>query len=243
MAGLNKAYKRRPSMVAMNGGPVLCLDAGSKLSYPGTGTTWPDLSGNGNNGTLTNGPTFASANGGSLVSDGTNQYSTATSGLTNNSDFTVSFWIYYMSPYGSTNSNRGLISTWGTSWQGFAIGTSTSGTIIRSWARDGAGGGMNWANVSTIANGWHNFVLVYNYATRTQSGYIDTTFCVSEVMSGSTITHSTLQISRGGQTGSTQLSLYPYLNAKFGNVNIYNRALTATEIATNFELLRGRYGI
>ena len=58
-------------------GLVLCLDAGDKMSYPGAGTTWTDLSKNKNNGTLTNGPTFDSANGGSIVLDGTNDYISA----------------------------------------------------------------------------------------------------------------------------------------------------------------------
>ena len=53
-------------------GLVFCVDAGDKMSYPGAGTTWTDLSKNRNNGTLTNGPTFDSANGGSIVFDGTN---------------------------------------------------------------------------------------------------------------------------------------------------------------------------
>jgi hypothetical protein len=39
-------------------GLVLCLDAGNPKSYTGSGTTWTDLSGNGNNGTLTNSPTY-----------------------------------------------------------------------------------------------------------------------------------------------------------------------------------------
>ena len=56
-------------------GLVLCLDAASKRSYPGTGTTWTDLKG-GNNGTLTNmdGANFSSANGGSLSFDGASDY-------------------------------------------------------------------------------------------------------------------------------------------------------------------------
>lgn len=44
-------------------GLVLALDAANPLSYPGSGTTWRDLSGNGNNGTLVNGPTFDIGNG------------------------------------------------------------------------------------------------------------------------------------------------------------------------------------
>ena len=55
-------------------GLVLALDAADRNSYPGSGTTWTDLSGNANNGTLTNGPTFNSANGGSIVFDGTNDF-------------------------------------------------------------------------------------------------------------------------------------------------------------------------
>jgi hypothetical protein len=55
-------------------GLVLNLDAGVSSSYPGSGTTWTDLSGNGNTGTLTNGPTYNSANGGSLVFDGVDDY-------------------------------------------------------------------------------------------------------------------------------------------------------------------------
>jgi hypothetical protein len=47
-------------------GLVLHLDAGTTRSYPGSGTTWNDLSGSENTGTLTNGPTFNSANGGRM---------------------------------------------------------------------------------------------------------------------------------------------------------------------------------
>ena len=54
-------------------GLVLCLDAANKRSYPGSGTTWIDKVG-GNDGTLTNGPTFGGGNGGVIEFDGTNQY-------------------------------------------------------------------------------------------------------------------------------------------------------------------------
>ena len=54
-------------------GLVLCLDAANRQSYPGSGTVWTDLAGS-NNGTLTNGPTFSSANGGSIVFDGVDDF-------------------------------------------------------------------------------------------------------------------------------------------------------------------------
>ena len=55
-------------------GLVLYLDVANKKSYPGTGTDWFDISGNGNTGALTNGPTFDSANAGSIVFDGVDDY-------------------------------------------------------------------------------------------------------------------------------------------------------------------------
>jgi hypothetical protein len=59
---------------AVNTELVVCLDAGNLKSYVGSGTTWNDLTKNGRNGTLTNGPTFSGANGGTIVFDGTNDY-------------------------------------------------------------------------------------------------------------------------------------------------------------------------
>jgi len=70
-------FYRGPQIVTS--GLVLHLDAANLKSYPGTGTTWYDRSGNlnggvVNNGTLYNGPSFSSTNMGSLVFNGTNSY-------------------------------------------------------------------------------------------------------------------------------------------------------------------------
>jgi hypothetical protein len=75
-------------------GLVLALDAANSLSYPGSGTTWTDLSGKGNNGTLVNGPTFDQANGGSIVFDGTDDYVNLPDGLLSGTgDFTIIQWV------------------------------------------------------------------------------------------------------------------------------------------------------
>ena len=76
-------------------GLVLALDAADKNSYPGTGTSMYDLSGNGRNGTLTNGPTFNSANSGFIVFDYTNDFigSFVNSNLGTPSTFTLSAWV------------------------------------------------------------------------------------------------------------------------------------------------------
>jgi hypothetical protein len=69
-------------------GLVLALDAGNSKSYPGTGTAWTDLSGNGNTGTLVNGVGYSGSNGGALTFDGVNDYVQFTSTPVQ----TVCFW-------------------------------------------------------------------------------------------------------------------------------------------------------
>jgi hypothetical protein len=79
-------------------GLVLNLDAANKDSYPGTGTTWTDLSGNGYNGTLVNGPSFLSNQNGGIISlDGVDDIiTTGVTGIVPNSSspYTVSVWCY-----------------------------------------------------------------------------------------------------------------------------------------------------
>ena len=219
-------------------GLVLNLDAANMKSYPRSGTTWRDLSGFNNSGSLTNGPTFNSANGGSIVFDGVDDYVNSNSGIANNSDFSVSFWIKYQDTLAAT---RGIISTWDTNWNGFGI-ASQSGGSIRSWTNNGAGGGVNWDLTSTIKDRWANLVLVYTFSNKTQRGYIDTILKATEAF-GTAITHSTLQIGRGGQTGSTQLSLYPYTNCLISAVQIYNRALSQSEIQQNYNAQKSRFNL
>jgi hypothetical protein len=72
--GLGSRTSIAVSVPIISNGLILYLDAGNAASYPGSGTTWTDVSGNINTGTLTNGPTYSSANGGSIVFDGSNDY-------------------------------------------------------------------------------------------------------------------------------------------------------------------------
>ena len=215
-------------------GLVLYLDAANTKSYPGTGTSWLDLSKNGNNGTLVNSPIFDTNNSGKINFNGTTQYGTSNFGVPNNNSFTVSFWMYYS----GSSSTTGILTTWDTSWNGFAIALSTNG--IRSWTNNGAGGGMNWVPYSTISNVWSYVTLSYDFSTKTQYGYINGILRNSETL-GTTITHSTLQIARGGQTSSTQLSSYPNSNIGLSQLTIYNRALSASEVLQNYNATKFRF--
>jgi len=232
MSGLNRAYKRRPNAVALNGDPVLCLDAGSGISYPGTGTAWTDLSGNANNGTLVNGPTFDSANGGSLVFDGVNDYvncGTRTFNITNS--LTLSIWakfntlsngqIYSMFSYG------GYISG------GFVVQRGDSNSFRFAYN----GSFFTDGQSMTTTNIWFNIVFV-----ATQGQPVDFYLNTSKT-SSSTLPSVSLSSSNTVEIGRRTDITSQYVSGNFGQINIYNRALSATEITTNFELLRGRYGV
>lgn len=75
-------------------GLVLLLDAGDKNSYLGSGTTWQDISGNNNSGSLVNGPTFNSGNGGSIVFDGVNDQLQLANEIQLDESWTLNYWQY-----------------------------------------------------------------------------------------------------------------------------------------------------
>ena len=226
-------------------GLVLALDAGNTKSYPGSGTTWTDLSGNGNNGTLTNGPTFDSTNGGSLVFDYTNDY-VSTTGMENFSytnGITVSVWHYNG---GGINKYRG-VATNGTvadRFGGFDLrygredyfGGANNGTSLK-WRITNAASVVSSTIIYANVNEWHYYVGTYDNTT--VRVYKDGQLFDS-------ITHS-----GGGQlktmSNSTTIGLSPgtseYLDGRLAQVSIYNKALTASEIQQNFNALRGRFGI
>jgi hypothetical protein len=87
------AFNYSPKIIT--DGLVLYLDAANPKSYVSGSTTWGDLSRGGNNGTLVNGPTFSSANGGSIVFDGVNDYINCgtNSSLRPSQQITINSWI------------------------------------------------------------------------------------------------------------------------------------------------------
>jgi len=226
------ALGHSPSVVM--DGLIFNIDAGNIRSYSGSGVTVNCLAG-GIGGTLINGVGFTSFNSGSFVFDGTNDYINPAFPISNNSDFTIGFWMNYQDV---TTPERGILVTWDTSWNGFGIGTN--GGQIRSWFGNGGGGGIDWGVIAT--NTWKYYTVTYNYSSKTQVVYINGNFVTSGVNSNN-INHSSLQIARGGQSGSGQLSFYSYLKCQISQLLIYNRALSAQEVLQNYNATKGRYGL
>jgi len=236
---------------SVTSGLVLALDAANPKSYGGSGNTWSDLSGNGKNGTLVNGPTYNSANGGSLVFNGTNQYSSifAPSPFLGTSLFTFEIWVNFTSitgNFGGTNKSASLFSGGtgtGTGQAEFSIlslnNTSFTPNTISFSRGGGATTGSLSINISSlISNGsWYQIVLVRS-TLNSQTVYLNSSSIGIGTVSNSFSDGTT---SFGALPGNTSFS--QYLNGRISNIKIYNRALSAAEVSQNYNALKSRYGL
>jgi hypothetical protein len=229
------ALSHSPSIVT--NGLVLYLDAANRRSYPGGGTIWNDLSGNGNNGTLTNGPTYSSANGGSIVFDGGDDYINGSSFTPNITNKTLSGWVKLSS---ITQQGGGLVnlqSTDGASFDAIVYNETNNGWGFGSnnYARTG------WSGVKeTSTADWVNIVATYenlNYKMY-RNGVLIYTLTSFNVLN---FNFSSKSLVGYRHTGATTPA--GYLFGNIAQVSIYNRTLTASEIQRNFNALRGRFGI
>jgi len=221
-------------------GLVLCLDAGNRRSYPGSGTTWTDLSGNGNNGTLTNGPTFSSTEGGSIVFDSVNDYALVTSSAsipTGASARTLSIWFYTNSTSWADYVNSLFYYGSGNTGQSFGIDMNPYPAIeFFTWG--GAGRDLIF-NTTFAQVGWKNLTITYGGSTTCliyENAVLTQTFNMSVSLN---TTSSDVYI---GAVNPSVLA-GAYYDGRISSVSLYNRALSATEITQNFNATRGRYGI
>jgi len=216
-------------------GLVLCLDAGSTKSYPGSGTTWFDRSGNNNNGTLTNGPSFNAGNGGSIVFDGTNDYVVTSNFTPNVTNKTLSGWVKLSS---TTQGGGGLINLQKTDGSQFDA-------IVYNETNQGWGFGSNnflrtaWSNVKeTSTNDWVNIVATY--------ANLDYRLYRNGVLILNTTSFNTLNFnfSSNSQLGYRHLGGGgAYLAGNIAIGTLYDKVLSATEVLQNYNVTKARFGL
>jgi hypothetical protein len=209
----------------------LWLDSGQTASYSGSGATWTDLSGQSNTGTLTNSPTFSSTvGGGTFLFNGTNQTATTVS-LNLQQNFTLEAWVnssvlngFAIFGQGTQVANQGL-HIWYTSATTIRFGMFANDTDF---------------TVSTSTGTWYHMIFTYNNSSPYTKGF----YLNAVAQSGTTQqTQSAYAGSGTFRLGAIYSTAGNYGNGYFEGVKMYNRILTADEITTNFNALRGRYGV
>ena len=215
-------------------GLVLALDAADVSSYPGSGTTWTDLSGNGNNGSLVNGVGFDGDNGGSIVFDGTNDYIDLPSSFAfGTSTFSIECWvkadtlsgidaIYYSQ---SSNSSG---------FYGVGHNSNDNGFFLADY--NGSTRVSTVFGSNAVVDTWYHLVFLKN-ASNQYVVYRNTVASTTNNISTLSLTSADPRI------GYNPASAAEIWDGNISNFKIYNRALTAAEIQQNFNATRGRFGI
>lgn len=222
-------------------GLVMCLDAGDRNSYSGSGTSWADLSGARNNGTLTNGPTFNSANGGSIVFDAIDDYVNCGNAYTSLDLIDKSFcaWVYLAAAFASSG---GVIDkefdntapNYG-GW-GFWI---QSNRKLQWWNHSNLDLLDDGSNTMTLSQ-WNFISVTYNSTSKSASFYINGTL-------NSTKTNASI-VEKSSSTSNLVIGCIrnasgAFLNGRVSSVLAYNRILSASEVLQNFNSTRTRFGI
>lgn len=215
-------------------GLILCLDAADKNSYIGSGTTWTDVSGNGNNATLTNGALFDTSNIGNFSLDGTDDYiQTNLSQNTDNALITWECWFWDDSPGGFFD-NTAIISNYG------ASGTTpfTSLHIISDGRvyfgqRNSSATESSAVYSGNICDGvWHHIVGVVDSTNILI--YVDGVLRASQTKVTGTTTSGQNIVIGGNHLGR-------YQSCRIASAKIYNRALTSSEVLQNYNTSKSRF--
>ena len=226
----NNGYWTSYSSVVTTGLKVY-LDALNPASYPGSGTTWYDLSGNGNDVSMQNSGSITWSPGPigyfSTVSNGWFNRTSASNVPTGNSPYTLSAWVQL----GSSWNGNGFMSIgpFGNGNEANAFRAGSTNQLLNYW----------WGNDLSVnisvspTNGWFNAVAKYDGTTR--SIWVNGVLAGSDTPVGHNVTSSDIQISK---TAGNE-----YLQGNIAQALIYNVALSGSEILANFNASKSRFGL
>jgi hypothetical protein len=212
-------------------GLVLCLDAANQKSYPGSGTAWNDLSGNGYNHTLTTAP-LTTIDGVACFNVSSSGRYIADSGttFTFGSSHTMIAWARALAD--------SQVSTWRTLWRTLPndhpLLIQDATNLIGYYDNDTNAFYSYGLNLGTLGleNKWTMFSLVASGGS--------TTCYINNLSASGTVAYTTSGNSHDA-IGSTNNGSQPF--GYISLAQVYNRALTTREIQQNFFATRGRYGI
>ena len=216
------------SNVIVTSGLILNLDAGNVNSYVSGSATWNDISSYGNNGTLVNGPTFNSGNGGSIVFDGTNDY--VSCGNPTNLQIT-----------------KGSVNTWfkanpvqNTTYAGLIVKQNFLGVFIEATKLQI----YDWGNSATRDTGvvvadniWRNICVTFTETVGTPSNN------VKVYINGSLVLTTTIKYVSNSAPfliGYGNIP-YQYLKGSVSQTSVYSTILSSAEVLQNYNATKSRY--
>ena len=223
-------------------GLVLYLDAADRTSYLSGSGVWGDLSGNGNNGTLQNTPTYNTNNFGTLSFNGADEYINFLASNTTNIRSSITVGMF-------CKSNGASSTGWSMYWAGvskysqFILGpNNVNGKMAfliysNEWLPNGYSGDI-WGQSNIDIRKWHYYTGVYNQSTGILYLYVDGVEQASFNIGIKTLSDDPNNFTIGKRDISDS-----YLNFTLSHVQIYNKALSQQEITQNYNALKGRFDL
>jgi hypothetical protein len=236
-----EAQKSKFANTIVQQGLVLNLDAGNPYSYAGAGTTWYDVSGNSNSGTLTNGPTYNSDAGGNIVFDGSNDYVSIPSAasIKNTSTLSLEGWVFISS---AMNYYGGIIG------KGISDSQEEYCLLVHSvnskvYMDVGSSGGpYTDATYSFSLNTWYHIIGTHERTAGSSS--------IKIYINGSLLSSTTVNPTNTVNDNATNVSIGSRFNGgtsvwngKIATARIYTRTLSAAEVLQNYNATKGRFGL
>ena len=238
-----------PSIVT--DGLAMYVDAGNFVSYPISGTNWTDLSGNGNNSVLTNGPTYNRENGGSIVFDGSDDVAlSGTNVLSGLTAVSGCAWVYQTgtssTQFPRLISKRGSGGVAGNGWWEFAFDYSINPNGIFVFQADYVTVDLVRRTTATMtANTW----MMLSFTWTGGADYLaDVKIYRNATEQTATGTSTNGTGGRAAETtnafhiANTGVAARPFAG-RVACTLMYNRALSPTEIEQNFNATRARFGV
>ena len=231
ISGTKLVGGRYQTLGLVTSGLSMWLDANNPASYSGSGTTWTDLTGNGNDQTLVGAPTFTSGAPSYFSFNGINQYSTGSTTVLGINQYTKMVWFQF----NTTGADNNLVSSDAGGHFMFSAATPTL------WAGNAnhppyAGGGAFGTASGLSAGTWYCATVVFSNP--------QISIYINGVLSNYDLTYTGL--ARGGD-GSTNLACFSpggnVLNGRIAEVLCYGVALTANQVLQNFNATRAKSGI
>jgi hypothetical protein len=236
-----------PTPIVTNG-LVLNLDTSRTSSYPGTGTTWTDISGSGNNGTMLNAVGYSSLDGGSLTFDQINDYISLpnmSTYLMKKSKFTYETWIKVNNP-GMANTYLQTLFSFGNNGEySNDIMFFIQSNYLNIQINNGADGGCVIPYASTS---WNNVCIVYDGTQVVNSNRIK--IYINGILQTITTTYTIPSTTANINVTNCGIGAYScnnFANCHFGgnigSARLYTTSLTSTEVTQNFNVTKSRFGL
>jgi hypothetical protein len=259
-------YANGPKIVT--DGLVLCLDAANRKSYPGSGSTWYDLSGNGYNGII-NGATYLNSDYGIFDFNGSSNYIDLGSYASNlifnapatvsvwfnpDSSISVSNWVFSISN-GISDINTDNVDLWGIIYGNSTTSLNNEIFSVNRAINQQSPNLQTSVNVDGITSGpsyqnsWVNFTVVMESNSTIWKCYVNSglqTLTQSSYWIGTHYGYGDDFDAKANVTlGALKRgnAIVNYFDGSISIVSLYNKALSANEVQQNYNALKGRYGL